>query len=77
MLHYTSIIHYASLVRKRLINLFIRLAYFMANIQRQPLQRRRNFKELSAVTRTFARSLEKNCEGVPIYLVEDFKLATS
>ena len=50
----------------------------MANMQKQPLRCVINFKELSAVTLTLARSLEKHCEGVPIHSkVGDFKFAGS
>ena len=38
--------HYTSLVTKLYINLFIRLTYFMTNIQKQPLRYGANFKEL-------------------------------
>ena len=41
---------YTSLVTKLCINLFIRLTYFMANIQMQPLRCGVNFKELQVVT---------------------------
>ena len=42
----------------------------MAKTQKQPLPCVINSKELSAVTYTLARSLEKNCEEFPIYLVK-------
>ena len=45
-LRYSSILHCTSLVTKFFINMFIRLTYFIANIQKQTLRVGRNLIEL-------------------------------